>query len=109
MEPQNATPVQPSIQTPEETRHGMGPIVGTIIIIILLILGALYFWGVKAQKNAEVLPFIPQEMTEGTTVQGNQDLSTADDVSSLEKDTDDAYMAQLETDIEADLRAIESL
>ncbi len=109
MEPQNATPVQPSMQTPETAKHGMGPVIGAVIIILILVLGALYFWGVKAQKDAEVLPFIPQEMTGETSVQGNQDLSTADDISSLQKDTDDAYMAQLEADIEADLRAIENL
>lgn len=40
----------------------MGPIVGVIIIVLLLILGALYFWGahLNAQKNtANNVPYIP--------------------------------------------------
>jgi uncharacterized membrane protein len=31
--------------------EGAGPIIGAIIIIILLVFGALYFWGQKLNKK----------------------------------------------------------
>jgi len=47
---------------PPARKSGAGPIIGIVIIIALLILGALYFWGahINAQKNREnQLPLIP--------------------------------------------------
>ena len=46
---------------------GNGPIVGTIIIIVLLIFGALYFWGAQLNREEAPLPFIPGDAT--TTAQ----------------------------------------
>lgn len=39
----------------------MGPVVGIIIIVILLVIGALYFWGahLNAQDPEDQLPLIP--------------------------------------------------
>jgi len=42
-----------------EKRSGMGPIVGTVIIIILLAFGGLYFWGASMNRQEQPLPFIP--------------------------------------------------
>ncbi len=64
-------PQPPSTHIPNENedrllppahKSGAGPLVGVIIIIGLLILGALYFWGahLNSQKNPEnQLPLIP--------------------------------------------------
>jgi hypothetical protein len=48
-----------------ESRSSAGPIVGTIIIVILLVLGALYFWGAQLNRNAmkNQLPIIPGDAT----------------------------------------------
>jgi hypothetical protein len=52
---------------PPEGRHSKGsagPTIGIIIIVILLVFGALYFWGAKLnQKDAEPLPLIPGDST----------------------------------------------
>lgn len=115
MEPQEqsapAAPQQTEVHTTEEkTSGGAGPIIGIVIIIALLIFGGLYFWGMQAQKEAEVLPFVPANNVEeaAAPVQENADLSTSDETATIEADADDAYMAQLEADLEADLGAIES-
>lgn len=45
----------------ERKTPSIGPVVGVIIIVLLLIIGALYFWGahLNAQKNAnDTLPLI---------------------------------------------------
>ncbi len=41
-------------------RSGTGPIVGVFIIVLLLVVGALYFWGAELNRaDAQPLPFIP--------------------------------------------------
>jgi len=46
--------------------------------------------------------------TDAAPVQDNSDLSSSDSPEALQQDTDGAYMAQLESDINADLRAIDN-
>lgn len=41
--------------TPQKD-SGIGPIIGSIIIIILIILGGLYFWGYVIDKQKPDLP-----------------------------------------------------
>lgn len=40
-----------SATQPRPQEQGSGPIVGAIIIVILLVFGALYFWGQKLNKK----------------------------------------------------------
>lgn len=46
---------------PPAQKSSMGPVIGIIIIVILLVVGALYFWGahLNAQNPEDQLPFIP--------------------------------------------------
>lgn len=48
---------------PNGKKSSSGPIVGIIIIVLLMLVGALYFWGARLnQQNAEdQLPLIPAE------------------------------------------------
>lgn len=48
----------PVIQISNQHRdEGAGPVIGAIIVVILLVFGALYFWGQKL--NAERSPDAP--------------------------------------------------
>jgi len=49
--------------TPQKD-SGVGPIIGSIIIIILIILGGLYFWGYEINKQKTTTPAIPEQKTE---------------------------------------------
>ena len=40
-----------------------GPIIGTIIVVILLVLGALYFLGARLNRQAQQVPYIPAGTT----------------------------------------------
>ncbi len=55
--PQNQ---QAAPATPQKT-GGVGAMVGTIIIVVLFLFGALYFWGeyLNARNTSEPLPLIP--------------------------------------------------
>lgn len=45
-------PASDHMQMPTRTREeGSGPIIGAIIIVILLVFGALYFWGQKLNRQ----------------------------------------------------------
>lgn len=56
------TPIrQPEGGSPTPVKKPVGPIVGTVIILVLLVFGALYFWGqyLNDQDTQEQLPLIP--------------------------------------------------
>lgn len=60
MPPTNETPAPVSVNTPPvPQKKPVGPTVGAIIIVIMLIFGALYFWGASLNREAEQLPLIP--------------------------------------------------
>lgn len=91
----------------EEGSH-MGPVIGTVIIIAILIFGGLYFWG--AQINEQNLEDITEEdvlPAGGGDVQTNDDLSNSDEPAAIEEDFNDTDLQQLEADFEADLEAME--
>ena len=52
---------------------GVGPIIGTVIVIVLLVMGAFYFIGQKVEKQS-------------TTKTINPVATTSDEVSSLQDD-----------------------
>jgi hypothetical protein len=91
MEPQQ-TQVPP--QAPIETtpKKSIGPIVGIIVIILLLVLGALYVWGGKLSKNEA-----PKATIENTGA--SAELSNSDEVDALESDL-------ANTDLDIDLSGI---
>ena len=57
--------------TPQKD-SGTGPIIGSIIIIILIVLGGLYFWGYTIDKQKASRQIIPEQKT----VPAINDLST---------------------------------
>ena len=44
-------------------KASVGPTVGIVIILVLLILGAFYFWGARLNQTAAPLPLIPGNAT----------------------------------------------
>jgi len=74
MEPQN--------NLPQQNKSGIGSIIGTVIIIAIIILGGLYFWGKRVEetklKQDLVSDGLPQEST--TETQN----APADDLNSIE-------------------------
>jgi len=96
---QNSTEEQIEKMTPKQD-GGVGPLIGTIIIIALLVLGGLYYWGsiINEQKDTEA----PTE-----NVPAGQD----EDVSSIEAELDaefgdvDAELDKIDAEFEAESEA----
>lgn len=61
MPPQSPTPNIPQ-QPVRSGKPSSGPIVGIIIIVLLMLVGALYFWGARLnQRDIDQLPLIPPD------------------------------------------------
>lgn len=43
---------------------GIGPIIGSIVIIILIVLGGLYFWSYKINKQKSIIPTFTEQKNE---------------------------------------------
>lgn len=43
---------------PPHQKQPAGPVIGTIIVVVLLIAGALYFWGQHLNREEQQVPYI---------------------------------------------------
>jgi len=84
MNPENNAPMQP-IQPVNE--KAVGPAIGVIIIILVLILGGLYFWGERMNKGSEIPnPQVENSVTPDAQTQNLQQQSSSDDVNAIDAD-----------------------
>lgn len=88
----------PAPQMPEEHKSSAGPIIGSIIIVLIIVLGGLYLYGDKVG-----LPTTNQDQ-----IQNTEEI-TADQISAQVDSTTEALASQGATDsideIESDLSA----
>ena len=64
----NMNPASTSqMSQPRRESSSAGPVVGIIIVIVLLALGALYFWGASMNRQQEPVPFIPEDNSTAPT------------------------------------------
>ncbi len=102
----NQNPLPP--QEPAEHHGSLGPIVGVVVIIALLMFGGLYFWGAQLNNdNDDQVPYIPEESA-APPINDNSDLSSSDGVAAIDSDIAATDMAELEASLDADLKSIES-
>ena len=76
----------------EQNKSSIGSIIGTVIIIALIILGGLYFWGKRIEESkatqsamtdtAPATAMMP-EQNEATVIKS---MNSSDDVSSIDTD-----------------------
>jgi len=67
MPPQSSIP-KDELLLPPGHKSGAGGLVGIIIIIVLLMVGALYFWGAHLNNQSEQsqVPYIPADNSTST-------------------------------------------
>ena len=89
----------------EENKTGIGSIIGAIIIIALIVLGGLYFWGKRIEESKNT-----QEMTSDNTQPSTQDasaqeaaaiksMSSSDDLNSIEADLKNTQTTNLDSEL----------
>lgn len=85
-----------------EKSQGFGPVIGIVVIILLLILGGLYFWGTELNKQAALdeMQTLDESMNNGT-------LSSDSDPEEIESDIDAFETSTFDAQLEADIQALE--
>ncbi len=100
MEPQNNVPIQNN--TPQPAKSGIGSIIGTIIIIAIIILGGLYFWGKRIEESKAKQDLV----TDGTTsqaVNSSNSTNTSDDLNSIEAELNATNFDSLGSELNVEL------
>ena len=107
----NQNPVDTMPQTPEETpkSSSVGPFIGIIIVILVIILGGLYFWGQRVEKNADESILTGEDtVTEDNSVEILETQSSSDEIADIEEDLNTTDLENLDRElqsIESDLDA----
>lgn len=77
---------------PGEKNGGAGPIIAVIIILALVILGALYFWGERKDRD---------EVIDDSALDAIETQSSSDETDSIEADLDATDVDNLDSEINA--------
>lgn len=94
MEPTNGGSPMQSMQP--NTDKSIGPAIGIIVIIAVIVLGGLYFWGQRIEQRKAVTPVVQESsvtsqnqdamMRTNGSVGATQTQNTADDTVSIESE-----------------------
>ncbi len=105
MEP-NTNNTAPQENTPPN--HGMGALVGTLIVLAVLVLGGVYFFLNQQMAAQQTPPVILGDTIPTPPVQNSPAPSSSDTVSAIDADIGATDLNQLDAQIDADLQAIEA-
>ncbi len=101
------TQTQPIMTPPENVmppqmpeKASMSGVVGTIIIIALIILGGLYFWGKRINTQKEAAALINQEQVASQEAAVIESVSANDDAASLEAELNATQTSGLGAELE---------
>ncbi|TSC86950.1 MAG: hypothetical protein G01um10148_55 [Parcubacteria group bacterium Gr01-1014_8] len=90
---------------PQREKSSIGPLIGTLIIVLIIAAGGLYFWGAKLNSmNSNNLP----PLILGDDSAGLPPTSSSDSVAAIEMDVSATDMDTLEREVGADMQAIDS-
>lgn len=109
-EQQQGAPVGNGMPTPPTATPGhssMGSIIGAIIVIAILAVGGLYYWGAELQKEragslSNEQEYTPREGAEDTAPTTDELLkvSTSDELADIEKDIEGSNFNNLGAGVE---------
>jgi len=80
----------------------VGPIVGSVIIILLIVLGGLYFWSFLIQKRADVSEIKTQESLEEDVQNLEEEIKNED------LDTINSELEQIEKELDTELNMLDT-
>ena len=92
-----------------QNKSSIGSIIGTIIIISLIILGGLYFWGKRIEESRYKEKLISESVNQSEPVIINEatairSVSTGDDVDSIETDLSNTKVDNLSAELDQPLQ-----
>lgn len=94
MDPMQNQPM-PAAPSPAPEKKAFGPLIGIVIVIVALVIGAFYFWGQKASQESSSADGASFEIAA---------VSEGDDLESIEQDLSVDPSAEFDfSDLEAEL------
>lgn len=94
--------MEPTIQP--QAKSGVGSIIGTIVILAIIILGGLYFWGKRVEETKAVQK-LATDTTEPTVEQNEASvimtMNSSDDLDSIQADLDATKTTGLSSELDA--------
>ncbi len=96
-------------QIQPQNKSSIGSIIGTIIIIAVIILGGLYFWGKRIEEAKLKQELISDSMESAQNQEVDPDANinktgSADDLNSIEADLNSTKLDNLDTELNASLQ-----
>ena len=92
----------------QNNKSSIGSIIGTIIIIALIILGGLYFWGKRIEESKMNKELISEPTTTETTEINEaatiKSVSSGDDVNSIQYDLDKTNLDNMDAELNQSLQ-----
>ena len=82
---------QNNVRASTETDNSAGPIIGVVVILVLILLGGLYFWNQRADT----------EMSTDRTVESITIQNSSDDTASIEADLDATDVENVDSELNA--------
>ncbi len=98
-----------SAPMPSTEERNLGPAIGVIVIIALIVLGGLYFWGQRIDRKSPApmetgttqgMPAAQQE-TPGADLTSLETQGTGDDITSISADIEATDLSELGTEVNA--------
>ncbi len=83
----------------KSAEHSVGPIVGAVIIVLILVLGGLYFWGERLNESQESLTAEQIEQTPDQTLAELKAQSESDELLDIEADAAATDLGNLDTEL----------
>ena len=85
-----------------ENKSSIGGVIGTIIIIAVIILGALYFWGKRIEENraVKVMTSENQTATSSNEASAIRSMGSSDDTTSIETDLKATNTTNLDKEVQ---------
>lgn len=90
------TPIPP--QMPEKA--SMSGVIGTIIIIALIILGGLYFWGKRINTQKETAALVEQEQMASQQAAAIEAVSSSDELDTLRAEVEATQTTNLGAELQ---------
>ena len=87
-----------------ENKSGVGSIIGIIVIIAIIVLGGLYFWGKRIEESKAVQQMTTDTPTVLPTQSETNTMSSSDDLSSIETDLKNTQTTGLDSEINSSVQ-----
>ena len=101
---QQAPPQEEASSSGQTPQKSMGPMLGIVIIVILLVLGGFYFWGTQIKDRSQVedkTEMTAQEIAnqEDTALERLESQSTSDEIDDIEAELDATDTENLDSEL----------